>query len=175
LKPAASVLPAEVTHVYDEILVPTDGSEASAGALDHAIELARTYDARLHVLYVVEPVYTADYDARTIADAMEAEGTETTTELAERAEAAGVEATGAVEFGTPHRKILECADERGVDLIVMATHGRTGLDRYLLGSVTEKVVRTAEIPVLTVRTREAAAEASDTDAVPDDATDADGE
>lgn len=57
----------------------------------------------------------------------------------------------AVVRGTPYRTILDYADEEGVDLIVMGTHGHTGLDRYLLGSVTEKIVRTADQPVLTVR------------------------
>ena len=64
---------------------------------------------------------------------------------------AGVPVETAVLSGKPHKRIREYADDRDVDLIVMGTHGRTGLDRYLLGSVTEKVVRTADQPVLTVR------------------------
>jgi nucleotide-binding universal stress UspA family protein len=145
-----------VIQVYDDILVPTDGSEAAAEAVERAIDLATTYDARLHVLYVVEPVYTADFDVQGVMDALEAEGREATAAIAERADAAGIEATSAIEFGTPHREILAYADEHGVDLIVMTTHGRTGIDRYLLGSVTEKIVRTAEVPVMTIHAREAA-------------------
>jgi len=53
--------------------------------------------------------------------------------------------------GSPHKQLIDYAERHGIDLIVMGTHGRTGLDRYLLGSVTERVVRTADMPVLTVR------------------------
>ncbi|TKX74832.1 universal stress protein [Halorubrum sp. GN11_10-6_MGM] len=60
----------------------------------------------------------------------------------------------AVETGTPHSAILEYADANGVDLVVMGTHGRTGVERYLLGSVAEKVVRLSDVPVLTVRADE---------------------
>jgi nucleotide-binding universal stress UspA family protein len=70
----------------------------------------------------------------------------------QQAEAAGVDTIeGVVAQGAPHRAILDYVDEQDIDLIVMGTHGRTGLDRYLLGSVTEKVVRLSDAPVLTVR------------------------
>jgi len=72
-----------------------------------------------------------------------------------RAKAAGVESIrGSVAGGSPYRQILASAEEHDIDLIVMGTHGRRGIDRYLLGSVAEKVVRTAEPPVLTVRSVE---------------------
>lgn len=58
---------------------------------------------------------------------------------------------GVVAQGTPHQAILDHIDEHDIDLVVMGTHGRTGLDRYLLGSITEKVVRLSDAPVLTVR------------------------
>jgi nucleotide-binding universal stress UspA family protein len=67
---------------------------------------------------------------------------------------AGVPVETAVLSGEPYKRIREYADDQSADLIVMGTHGRTGVDRYLLGSVTEKVVRTADQPVLTVRMRE---------------------
>ena len=69
--------------------------------------------------------------------------------VADRVEDVSVETV--VLSGDPYKRIREHADEQDVDLIVMGTHGRTGLDRYLLGSVTEKVVRTADVPVLTAR------------------------
>jgi len=56
-----------------------------------------------------------------------------------------------VEWGEPYESVLDYADEHDIDIIVMGTHGRTGLDHHLLGSVTEKVVRTSDVPVLTVR------------------------
>jgi len=139
--------------MYDDILVPTDGSPASDAAIDHAIDLADRYGARLHALYVVDgSVYsTLEAGSEVVIDALEAEGEQATDRVADAAAAAGVETTTTVTSGTAYRAIREYADEQAVDMIVMGTHGRKGLDRYLLGSVTERVVRTADVPVLTVR------------------------
>ena len=143
--------------MYETILVPTDGSEAVDDAVERALDLARQYGATIHALYVVQPVYTVDGGFDRIYDALEATGEAATRDVADRAEAAGVDAVTEVSLGSPHREILDYAAENDVDLIVMGTHGRTGLDRYLLGSVTEKVVRLADVPVLTVRGGEAEA------------------
>jgi nucleotide-binding universal stress UspA family protein len=138
--------------MYRRILVPTDGSAGSRAALAEAVELADRFDATVHSLYVAD---TSAAHAETgyvdIIESFERIGEETTAEAVDYAERAGVEAVGAVRTGRPHGAILDYADEAGADLVVMGTHGRTGLDRYLLGSVTEKVVRTADVPVLTVR------------------------
>jgi len=141
--------------MYEDILVPTDGSAGASAALAEAIELAGEFDATVHSLYVVDlasvgtEVGTVD-----LVESFEQMGENTTEAAATRVRDAGVEATKEVATGSPHREILEYADDNGIDLIVMGTHGRTGLERYLLGSVTEKVVRTAEVPVLTVRADE---------------------
>lgn len=74
-----------------------------------------------------------------------------TTAVAEKGDERDIPVETDVRRGNPHREILDYADEHAVDLVVMGTHGRTGLDRYLLGSVTEKVVRLSNVPVLTVR------------------------
>jgi nucleotide-binding universal stress UspA family protein len=139
--------------MYDDILVPTDGSPASDAAIDHAIDLADRYGARLHALYVVDgsAYSTLEAGSEVVIDALEAEGEQATDRVADAAAAAGVETTTTVTSGTAYRAIREYADEQAVDMIVMGTHGRKGLDRYLLGSVTERVVRTADVPVLTVR------------------------
>ena len=137
--------------MYDDILLPTDGSEGAEVAIDHALELAERYGSTLHALYVVERIHTADVGTEQIIGAMRSEGKRAVAEIAERAEAKGVEAITEVRVGSPARDILKYADENGVDLVVMGTHGRTGLNRYLLGSVTEKVVRLSDVPVLTVR------------------------
>ena len=136
--------------MYDTILVPTDGSDGARAALGHALDLATTFDATVHTLFVVEQVYAADVGTERILEAMRAEGTRAVEQFAERAEAAGVASVSDVRTGTPHREILDYVEEHDVDLVVMGTHGRTGLDRYLLGSVTEKVVRLSDVPVLTV-------------------------
>lgn len=139
--------------MYHDVLFPTDGSEGASAALEHAIDHALTYDATLHVLYVVEETYPAlEAGPADILDDLRAEGEAALENARERATEAGVESVrGSVTGGSPYRNILQYAEEQGVDLIVMGTHGRRGVDRYLLGSVTEKVVRTADCPVLTVR------------------------
>lgn len=139
--------------MYSEVLVPTDGSPASDAAIDHAIDLADRYDARLHALYVVDGGSYATLEAGTevVADALESEGESATRRVADAAADGDVECVATVTSGTAYRSIHAYVDEHDIDLVVMGTHGRKGLDRYLLGSVTERVVRTSDAPVLTVR------------------------
>ncbi|MFB6281943.1 MAG: universal stress protein [Haloferacaceae archaeon] len=143
--------------MYDEILVPTDGSAAAERAIEHAVDLAGRYDARIHAFYVVDTsAYAALEGAGTaVVDALEDQGREAVAAVVDAAEAAGVPAERVVRDGSPHRNILDYIDEAGVDLVVMGTHGRRGIDRYLLGSVTERVVRSSPVPVLTVRMADA--------------------
>ena len=122
-----------------QILFPTDYSEVSRTAGRTAAALARHFKARLHVVHVVPPVTDPgppDALPAALADI-----------------GAGVEAVTAVVFGRPAREILAYAARHGIDMIVMGTHGRTGMTRALLGSVAEAVVRRAGCPVLTVPTR----------------------
>jgi nucleotide-binding universal stress UspA family protein len=137
--------------MFDRILIPVDGSDPARDAAQLGIDLAAEHDATVHGLYVVEPVAVAEGGAGQVLDAMEAAGEEIVSELAEQAEAEGLTAVTAVETGVAHRKILEYTDANDIDLMVVGTHGRTGLGRYLLGSVTEKLVRISDVPVLTVR------------------------
>ncbi|WP_435346284.1 universal stress protein [Haloarchaeobius sp. HRN-SO-5] len=134
--------------MYEHVLFPTDGSDATRRALRHALDIADTYGATLHVLSVVsEDAYRTE------------EGDEAATETANRtvetvARLAGdddVDVTTEVRHGVPQEEILDYADEHDVDMIVMGTHGRTGVGRTLVGSVTERVVRRATVPVVTVR------------------------
>lgn len=140
--------------MYDRILVPTDGSTAVEGAIERAIDLAETYGSTLHALAVVEPIYTVNEGLASIYDTLEADANESVEAIAEQAAAADVPTITALRNGVPHREILEYVDDEGIGLVVMGTHGRTGLDRYLLGSVAEKVVRLSDVPVLTVRYEE---------------------
>jgi nucleotide-binding universal stress UspA family protein len=144
--------------MYDTVLVPSDGSEHAVRAAEHGTYLARAFDATVHLLHVV--------DVQAAAGIFDAGGVDAA--FVERLEAEGEAALDAVEAvagdadrvrtasvrGDPSGSILEYADEHGVDLIAMGTHGRTGLGRYVAGSVTERVVRLAEVPVLTVRATE---------------------
>jgi nucleotide-binding universal stress UspA family protein len=139
--------------MYDRILVPTDGSESAANAAARAFELAAALDAELYVLSVANPNALAP-DARTqmVTERLETEAEKVVEETASHARQHGVDSvTAETRLGVPTRAILDYADEHGVDLIVMGTQGRTGLRRYLLGSVTEKIVRLSDVPVLTVR------------------------
>ena len=139
--------------MYDEILVPTDGSDTSKRAIEHAVDLASKYDARVHALYVVDTsVYaTLETGAEMVMEALEEEGEAAVKAVEDAAAADGVEVITEVTTGSAHDAIMEYAADNDVDLIVMGTHGRTGLDRYLLGSVTERTVRASDVPVLTVR------------------------
>jgi nucleotide-binding universal stress UspA family protein len=144
----------EPSSMYETILVPTDGSAQSDAALDHAVGLARHHGAAVHLLYVAD----TNRDSLTaqggrVIDALEQEGERITSDAVDRV-GADVEVVDAVETGGPVETILDYADSVGADLVVMGTHGRRGLDRYLLGSTTERVVRRSPIPVLTVRERE---------------------
>ncbi|WP_435359844.1 universal stress protein [Haloarchaeobius sp. DFWS5] len=138
--------------MYDDILLPTDGSDGAAVALERALDLAGTYGATLHVLNVAD----TNRDSVTVVDtglvdALEEEGEEIVDDVVDQAHEAGVSVVDEVIQGDPYQTILDYVDSRGIDLVVMATHGRRGIQRYLLGSVTEKIVRTSPVPVLTVR------------------------
>lgn len=140
--------------MYETILLPTDGSDGAATALEHAIEEANAHDAQLHVLAVTDRrvFLAADVDEKDEVKAeLAEEANAAVDELATRASDSGLEVTTAVRDGVPHRQILDYADEAGVDLVVLGTHGRTGRERRLnLGSTTERVVKTADRPVLVV-------------------------
>jgi nucleotide-binding universal stress UspA family protein len=138
--------------VYDDILLPTDGSDAADAAVDNALSLAEQYDATLHVLYVAD---TTEYSTVTfeddVLDPLEEEGENVVEGVVQRADARGVVAKGVVMQGGVFETIQNYVADHGIDAVVMGTHGRRGLGRALLGSVTERVVRTSDVPVLTVR------------------------
>jgi len=140
------------------ILCPVDFSEASEHALRYAADLASALEADLHVIHAYQlPVYA-------MPDGAMMAGPEALTKLTDdlqkqldalvaRVSAARRIETHLVE-GVPHGEIADASKRLGADMIVMGTHGRSGLQHFLLGSVAERVVRTAPIPVLTVRTPE---------------------
>ena len=140
--------------MYDDILLPTDGSAGMETVIDHAADLADVHDATLHALYVADTASLTDVPMEAsmegVSQALKQEG-ETALEHAERraAEAVPVE-TDLIE-GSPAREITAYAADHPADVIVMGTHGRSGMDRLLLGSVAERVVRSSPVPVLTVR------------------------
>jgi len=139
--------------MYNCILVPTDGSAGTTRVIDHASELARAHDASLHFLYVVNTASFANLPMETswesVTTMLREEGEDTLRAAETRAGVDGV--VTAMREGPPSREIVDYAADEGCDLVVMGTHGRGGLNRLLLGSVAERVVRSSEVPVLTVR------------------------
>jgi nucleotide-binding universal stress UspA family protein len=138
------------------ILVPTDFSEYANYALDYAIELAKMSRARLTVLYVLHLSSLALGEAPpTVLDdiweAMETNAQQQTQKALARVQQAGLQGDSVIVEGTPFQTIIDTAKDKGADLIVMGTHGRTGLTLALMGSVAEKVVRLAPCPVLVTR------------------------
>ncbi len=141
--------------MYDSILVPTDGSDAAEVAARHAMILAAQFDATVHALYVVDDRYKW-MDAGTlpaVLDTMEETGTAATRQVATISDDmdADIDVITAVEHGTPSQKIRDYADDQDIDVIVMGSHGRTGVERALLGSVTENTIRIVDTPVLVVK------------------------
>jgi nucleotide-binding universal stress UspA family protein len=140
--------------MYDRILIPTDGSAESDEAAEAGLDLAEELGAEVHAISVVdaELVASATYTsgAAKNEERMHEEAEENAEALAERARERGLDAVAVVKTGIPAEKIVEYADGNA-DAIVMGTHGRSGMRRVLLGSVTDKVVRTSSVPVVTVR------------------------
>ncbi|MDQ2052576.1 universal stress protein [Natronolimnohabitans sp. A-GB9] len=144
--------------MYDTILIPTDGSDTAERAIDYGLDLARQYDATVYALSVIDvaELLEVDYvgdrdDFEATIEPLETEAKRAVTTVDERARRLDdVEVITVVREGAPDETIVAYADEIEADLIVMGTHGRRGLPRYLLGSTTERVVRTVDVPVLTV-------------------------
>jgi nucleotide-binding universal stress UspA family protein len=138
------------------ILVPTDFSEDADQALNDAIELAHTLQARLTLLHAIYLAATAvgsllAYSLEGYLQAMEAEAREHLQTLLKRVHQAGLQGEAVMIHDVPFQAILDAAKDKDVDLIVMGTHGRTGLTHALMGSVAERVVRMAPCPVLVTR------------------------
>lgn len=147
--------------MYDNILIPTDGSEPARKSIDHGLDVAERYGATVHALYVVDIDATSYSLGTEQVDRLRAghlsempelqdKAEEATHEVSRRAADKGIEVVEHVTVGVPHDEILDYIGENRIDLAVMGSHGRSGVSRMLLGSVTERVVRAADIPVLVV-------------------------
>ena len=141
------------------ILIPTDGSELAGKAVQHGIALAKRIGARVTVLTVLPPFHTFTTDAQMIEDTpdqyrarMQQHAEKTLGAVAQAAKAAGVACeTVQVEHEHPYRAIIDTAESKNCDLIVMASHGRHGISAIVLGSETVKVLTHCKIPVLVHR------------------------
>jgi nucleotide-binding universal stress UspA family protein len=139
------------------ILVPIDFSIHSKNALKYAIPIAEKFRASLHLVYVVEPtIYPADLGFGQVVlpgveDELREKGAEELETLIRREIGKRVAASSAVRTGNPHQEILREAEERSVDMIVVATHGHSGVEHMLFGSTADRIVRNAHCPVMTIR------------------------
>ena len=139
--------------MYENVLLPTDGSEAMEAVREHTIEVAGRRDATVHVLYVVDDrafLTLRDDMLDEVVSELEATGDRAIDAATERLEAAGVTTATAMRQGNPADEIRDYVAANDVDLVTMGTHGRE-YEQNMLGSVSQRVVSACEVPVLTVR------------------------
>jgi nucleotide-binding universal stress UspA family protein len=139
--------------MYRHILIPTDGSELAERGMAHGLALAKSLGTKVSIIFVVEPFSEMTGQLRdavaTYAELRKKEATSALDRAANAAKEAGVSCrTVQVENGQPHQAIIAAAEDKGCDLIVMSSHGRSGLSMLLIGSVTNKVLANAKTPVL---------------------------
>ena len=140
------------------ILYPTDFSRASGAAFTKAVDLAKTNKAELQVVHVLAPAmsmvgdgYVSPQVYEDLAASARAYGKKNLDALVAKAKKAGVRAKSILLEGVPHEQIARTARRQRADLVVMGTHGRTGLAKLFLGSVAGRVIAIAPCPVMTVR------------------------
>ncbi len=141
--------------LYKKILIPTDSSEISIEASRHALEIAKAMGSRVYAIYVVDIVPFIGLPTEGLWESMkeilEEEGRESLKKIEDSAKKMGVEVKSEILEGNPAKEILNYAERKKVDLIVMGTTGKSGLDKLLLGSVAEKVSKGSHCPVLLVK------------------------
>ncbi len=140
--------------LYRHILVPLDGSKLAQAALRHALSIARSNKARVTFLQAIWPFVRGKKARARVAETeriLEKEAVRYMTGIAAKPEWKGVKVRAVAKFGLAENVISGYARTRSVDLIVLSSHGRTGLKRLVFGSVAEKVLRWATQPVLLVR------------------------
>lgn len=145
------------SDLYRKIMIATDGSESVKKAVDTAVELARLSEAKLYAVYVVTSGgYTFGHPRdigweRAMNEHLSVEGKEATAYVETVGKAANVEVESVLLEGNPAQEIVDFADKNDIGLLVMGTLGRTGIQKFLLGSVAQNVVRHSRKAVLVVR------------------------
>lgn len=140
------------------ILFPTDFSQGARAAMDYALSLAQDYEAKLILLYVIQDISIAEWyipssiSAADLIEDMQKSAEREMDKWSAEAETKVPAVERMVRRGVPFVEIIGTAKEKQADMVVIGTHGRTGIDHMLFGSTAEKVVRKSPCPVLTVRT-----------------------
>ena len=144
-----------MTAEFKKIFIATDGSEQNRRAVEYGIELAKIAGGKIFVGYVVDTAAFAsipmDAGWEMMYELLETEANKAVQNVEQLAKQVGVDAETVVLEGHPSNEIIEFAQKNGIDVIVMGTLGKGGLDRFLLGSVAEKVTRNSTVPVLVVK------------------------
>ncbi len=143
-------------YIVRNILVSTDFSDFSAAAVDYAASFALLYGAKIHLVHVIEAgsvvgVPTMEVAPTSLAPEVETNAQEEMRKFVYWKMKNNTNLEQVILRGEPHREIVKYAQENDIDLIVIATHGRTGLAHMLMGSVAEKIVRLSPVPVLAVK------------------------
>ncbi|AQL41470.1 hypothetical protein BV210_01515 [Halorientalis sp. IM1011] len=158
--------------MYERILIPTDGSTGTAHVAMQAIDLAEQYDGTVYVLHVVDETASSLLEATGSKNELEEQGQRAVERIERMAQVHGVDTVTEIETGDPATTILDYAGEIDADVIVAGTHGRSGVERRLIGSVAERLVRHADCPVMTVRLPESDETVTDADEARELATEA---
>lgn len=141
-----------------QILIATDGSETANEAADFGIEMVGCSGAKIYAVYVIDitPYRSVPLDqiwSKDTLDEFEKAGHEATSYIEKIGKAAGAEVESRVLKGHPAEKIISFAEDNNIDMIIVGSLGKSGYERVLLGSVSEKIIRHAKVPVLVVRER----------------------
>ncbi len=134
---------------YQRVILPTDGSEGASYAAEHGLMLADALGATAHIVSVVEDAGSVKRDQ--LRTSPEELATEAVDDVRDQAHRRDIDIRTATLSGTPTEAILGYIAEHDIDLAVMGTHGRTGIDQVIFGSIAEDVIRQSPIPVLTVK------------------------
>jgi len=146
-----------MSDFFRSIVIATDGSENTRNAISYGIKFAKFSGATVYALYVMDTSsLTQSFTAgkELMYELLKKEGQKAISKVKECGEASGVEVKEVLMEGHPSKDIIDFAENKDIDLIVMGTLGKTGLNRFLMGSVAEKVVRNSKVPVMVVRNEE---------------------
>ncbi len=131
--------------MFKTIIVPTDGSKFAERAEDVAISIAKNFNGKLVVLHIIDEKLIYPYEV------LEEEGKNILNNASQKAEEQDITAETVLIVGDPTHDMSKIVEKTGADLIVIGTHGKTGLEKFLIGSVAENVIKTVEVPVLLVK------------------------
>lgn len=137
-----------------KIIVATDGSVDSNKAIDRAIELAKTHDVEIVIVNVAEdfcPIALGEVECNTIRELMMKESNAIIQAALEKFKSSGVEARGVIEFGSPAETIIDVAKREKADEIIASSHGKHGVKKIWMGSVTSRLIEWAPCPVVIVK------------------------